>query len=152
MAPDEGTRPLVRDDAHDDLSPRHGSRRRNDEIEHEQDDDRSDEDEADRSSTPSFFSSRSFKIGAAAVALVVIVAGVVWWLHARHYETTDDAFIDTHIVHLSPQVSGRVTRIYVNDNQQVSKGQALVEIDPADVMAGGAPSARSPAGAIRGRS
>jgi membrane fusion protein (multidrug efflux system) len=135
MAPDEGRRAFVRDDAHDELSPRPGSRRRNDEIEHEQDGDRSDEDEADGGSTPSFFSSRTFKIGAAAVALIVVVAGVVWWLHARHYETTDDAFIDTHIVHLSPQVSGRVTRIYVNDNQQVSKGQPLVEIDPADVQA-----------------
>jgi len=134
MAPDEGRRAFVRDDAHDELSPRPESRRR-EEIEHEQDDDRSDEDEAEGSSTPSFFSSRTFKVGAAAVALIVIVAGVVWWLHARHYETTDDAFIDTHIVHLSPQVSGRVTRIYVNDNQQVSKGQPLVEIDPADVQA-----------------
>jgi membrane fusion protein (multidrug efflux system) len=133
MAPDEGRRAFVRDDAHDELSPRPESRRRN-EIEHEQDD-RPDDDEAEGGSTPSFFSSRTFKIGAAAAALVVVVAGLVWWLNARHYETTDDAFIDTHIVHLSPQVSGRVMQIYVNDNQQVRKGQALVEIDPADVKA-----------------
>jgi membrane fusion protein (multidrug efflux system) len=134
MAPDEGRRAFVRDDAHDELSPRSESRRRN-EIEHAQDEDRLDEDQADGGPTSSFFSSRRFKIGAAAVALVAIVAGVVWWLNARHYETTDDAFIDTHIVQLSPQVSGRVTRVYVNDNQQVSKGQPLVEIDPADVQA-----------------
>ena len=132
MAPDEGRRAVVRDDAHDELSPRPESRRR-EETEHEHDD--RPDDDADGGSTPSFFSSRYFKIGAAAVALVVVILGVVWWLNARHYETTDDAFIDTHIVHLSPQVSGRVTRVYVNDNQQVSKGQALVEIDPADVKA-----------------
>ncbi len=132
MAPDEGRRAFVRDDAHDELSPRPEGRRR-EETEHEHDDDRSDEDEG--GPAPSFFSSRYFKIGAAAVVLAVVIAGVVWWLNARHYETTDDAFIDTHIVHLSPQVSGRVTRVYVNDNQQVSKGQALVEINPADVKA-----------------
>jgi membrane fusion protein (multidrug efflux system) len=136
MAPDEGRRAFVRDDAHDELSPR--PERRRHEIEPEPPDgtdhDRPDED-ASEGGAPSFFSSRIFKLGAAAVALVVIVAGVVWWLHVRHYESTDDAFIDAHIVHLSPQVSGRVTRIYVNDNQQVSKGQALVEIDPADVQA-----------------
>jgi membrane fusion protein (multidrug efflux system) len=133
MAPDEGRRAFVRDDAHDELSPRPESRRR-EEIEHEHDD-RPDGDEAEGGGASSFFSSRYFKIGAAAVAVVVIIAGVIWWLNARHYESTDDAFIDTHIVHLSPQVSGRVTRIYVNDNQQVSKGQPLVEIDPADVKA-----------------
>src|SRR5690242_10864066 len=121
MAPDEGRRAFVRDDAHDELSPR-PERRRPEETEHEHDD--RPDDDADGGSTPSFFTSRYFKIGAAAVALVVVILGVVWWLNARHYETTDDAFIDTHIVHLSPQVSGRVTRVYVNDNQQVSKGQA----------------------------
>jgi membrane fusion protein (multidrug efflux system) len=130
MAPDEGRRPFVRDDAHAELSPRHESRAR-DEHDHA---DRPD-DEAEGEQTSTFFSNRYFKIGVAAVALVVVIAGVVWWLHARHYESTDDAFIDTHIVTLSPQVSGRITRIYVNDNQQVSRGQALVEIDPADVQA-----------------
>ncbi len=131
MAPDEGRRAFVRHDGHADLSPRHESRQRDD----HHDVDRSDEDEADGGATSSFFKSRTFKIGAAAAAVVVIVVGVVWWLNARHYETTDDAFIDAHIVHLSPQVSGRVTRVYVNDNQQVTKGQPLLEIDPADVQA-----------------
>lgn len=134
MAPDEGRRPFVRDDTHEDLSPRRESRPRN-EIEHAQDDEPSAEDEADGGGAPSFFKSRTFKIGAAVAALVVIVAGAAWWLHARHYEGTDDAFIDAHIVHLSPQVSGRVTRVHVDGNQQVSRGQALVEIDPADVQA-----------------
>jgi len=40
-----------------------------------------------------------------------------------------------HIVHLSPQIAGRVTDVYVNDNVQVHKGQPLVEIDPADAQA-----------------
>src|SRR5580692_5974857 len=132
MAPDEGRLPFVRDDAHAELSPRRESRPRDEEHDHA---DRPDDDEAEGGQTSTFFSNRYFKIGVAAVALVVVIAGVVWWLHARHYESTDDAFIDTHIVTLSPQVSGRITRIYVNDNQQVSRGQALVEIDPADVQA-----------------
>jgi len=132
MAPDEGRRAFVRDDPHDELSPRSESRRRN-EIEHPHDD--QPDDDGSGSGSPSFFSSRIFKLGAAAAALVLVVAGIVWWLHARHYENTDDAFIDTHIVQLSPQVLGRITRVYVNDNQQVTKGQPLVEIDPADVQA-----------------
>src|SRR6201999_2671987 len=39
------------------------------------------------------------------------------------------------IVHLSPQVAGRVMRIAVNDNQLVRKGQLLVKIDPSDMQA-----------------
>jgi membrane fusion protein (multidrug efflux system) len=131
MAPDEARHAFVRGDAHAELSPRSESRPRDD----AHDVDRPDEDEAEGAATPTFFSSRTFKIGVAAAALVVVIAGLVWWLHARHYETTDDAFIDTHIVQLSPQVLGRITRVYVNDNQQVTKGQPLVEIDPADVQA-----------------
>jgi len=31
---------------------------------------------------------------AAVVAVALIGAGTVYWLHARHFATTDDAFID----------------------------------------------------------
>ena len=66
------------------------------------------------------------------MVLTLIVVALLWWLNARHYEDTDDAFIDTHIVHISPQIAGQVIRIAVNDNQLVKKGQPLVEIDSAD--------------------
>jgi membrane fusion protein (multidrug efflux system) len=48
------------------------------------------------------------------------------------YESTDDAFIDGHVVGITPQVSGRVTAIHVDDNQTVHKGDLLVELDPTD--------------------
>ncbi|MBV8537643.1 MAG: HlyD family secretion protein [Alphaproteobacteria bacterium] len=70
-------------------------------------------------------------IAAGLVLLVLIVAAVLWWLNARHYETTDDAFIATHLVHVSPQVGGRVVRVYVDDNQRVNAGDPIVDIDPA---------------------
>jgi len=71
-------------------------------------------------------------IAGAAVLLVAIIAGVLWWLDARHYENTDDAFIDTHIVRLASQIAGRIARVDVNDNQLVQPGQLLVEIDTGD--------------------
>ena len=70
-----------------------------------------------------------------AIAAAVGIGGTSWWLEARHYESTDDAFIDVHMVHVSPQVGGRVARVLVNDNQQVEAGQSLLEIDPADFKA-----------------
>jgi membrane fusion protein (multidrug efflux system) len=73
--------------------------------------------------------------GALAALLVVAVGGLLWWLHARNYESTDDAFVDTHIVRLAPQTSGRVTDVLVNDNELVAAGQPVLGIDSADVEA-----------------
>ena len=40
------------------------------------------------------------------------MAGFSWWLHARHFESTDDAQIDGHINVVSSRISGTV--LYVN--------------------------------------
>jgi membrane fusion protein (multidrug efflux system) len=70
-----------------------------------------------------------------AVVIGIAVGGVLVWIHSRNYQTTDDAFIDVVSQHVSPQISGRVLRVLVNDNQDVSAGDVLVEIDPADYRA-----------------
>ena len=66
------------------------------------------------------------------VLLLAAVGGLVWWLYARQFEKTDDAFIDAHTEQVSPQVAGRVRRVLVDDNQEVRAGDVLTEIDPAD--------------------
>jgi membrane fusion protein (multidrug efflux system) len=68
-------------------------------------------------------------------ALAVIGVGVAWWLDVRDYETTDNAFIDAHMVRVAPQVAGRVALVPVDDNQAVVPGQLLVRIDPAPLRA-----------------
>jgi membrane fusion protein (multidrug efflux system) len=68
----------------------------------------------------------------AVVACVLAVVALVWWLHARHYESTDDAFIDAHVVQIAPRIAGQVARVLVRDNQAVEAGDLLVEIDRAD--------------------
>ncbi|MCP9625465.1 HlyD family secretion protein [Rhodopseudomonas palustris] len=76
---------------------------------------------------------------AAAIGAVVIAAailgGIVWWLHARNYESSDDAFIDTRTVLISPQVSGAITGVNVTDNQIVKAGDLLATIDQRDYKA-----------------
>src|SRR5579871_314949 len=81
---------------------------------------------------PSPFQRPAFKIGAAIVLVIAIIGGITWWLIERHYESTDDAFIDTHIVQIAPQISGEVRAVHVADNQQVHVGDPLVDIDSAD--------------------
>jgi len=63
-------------------------------------------------------------------ALVVIGVGV--YLEHRGKESTDDAFIEAHVVSVSPQISERVASVLVNDNQLVSKGDKLVELASLD--------------------
>src|SRR5665213_1429906 len=75
------------------------------------------------------------KIAIVVVLLLLIVGGIIWWLIARQYESTDDAFVDTHIVHVSPQIAGQILSIHVNDNQMVRAGQPLVDIDARPQMA-----------------
>ena len=67
-----------------------------------------------------------------ALLAALVTAGVLYWLHARHYESTDDAFIDGHIAQVSSQVGARVLRLAVDDNQKVQAGQVLLELDPRD--------------------
>jgi membrane fusion protein (multidrug efflux system) len=71
----------------------------------------------------------------AGVLLMGVIAGTIYWLYARHYESTDDAFIDGDIVQVSPKLSAYVAKVYVHDNQPVKKGDLLVELDARDYEA-----------------
>jgi membrane fusion protein (multidrug efflux system) len=65
------------------------------------------------------------------VAVVVVVALLFWW-HSTFYEDTDDAQISGHLIQLSSRISGQVIKINFTENQLVTKGDVLVEIDPRD--------------------
>jgi membrane fusion protein, multidrug efflux system len=66
------------------------------------------------------------------VLVVAVVGALLWWLHSRQYEDTDDAQVDGHISQIGSRVAGYVTAVNVEDNQEVQAGQVLVEIDPRD--------------------
>lgn len=95
------------------------------------DTDEEDDGEDEENKKPSIFSKTWFKIAVAAAIVIIAIIGFLWWLNARRYESTDDAFLSTHIVLIAPQVAGQVARVYVRDNQVVHRGQPLVEIDSA---------------------
>src|SRR5260370_40764519 len=75
----------------------------------------------------------AFLISATIVVLVVAVFGIRYWLYARAHESTDGAFVDGHIVEVSPKGGGDVAKIYGVDNQNVNAGDLLLELDPRDV-------------------
>jgi len=74
--------------------------------------------------------------------LLLVVGGVIvaallvgWWLHARNYESTDDAFIDSRTVQISAQVAAAIVDVPVTDNQLVDAGAELVRLDDRDYVA-----------------
>ena len=72
---------------------------------------------------------RPLLVGAIALLiLAIVIAGVVWWLNARHYESTDDAFIDARTVTISAQVSANLPqriRDFRRVRQKVAQRQIL---------------------------
>ena len=70
------------------------------------------------------------------ILLVVAVLAIFYYLgFIAPYEDTDDAFIDGYVPLISSRVPGQVTRLLINDNQEVQAGDVLVEIDPRDYEA-----------------
>lgn len=66
------------------------------------------------------------------LVFVAAVAGLYYFAQAASYESTDDAFIAAHSIEVAPKIAGKIESVPVKDNQQVNKGDLLVEIDPRD--------------------
>lgn len=65
--------------------------------------------------------------------LVLVIAGFFayrYWRHSQLFLSTDDAYVGANTVQVSAQVSGPVTRVYVQNNQHVKAGEPLFDIDP----------------------
>jgi multidrug efflux pump subunit AcrA (membrane-fusion protein) len=74
---------------------------------------------------------REFLVFSTVLALAA-VGGTFYWLHARQFEQTDDAFVEMHLNPVSSRVDGVVTKVHVDGNQMVKAEDALVELDPRD--------------------
>jgi membrane fusion protein (multidrug efflux system) len=78
-------------------------------------------------------SSRSGRLRIIAIVLIaiIIVVGIFWW-RSRGHESTDDAQIDGHITQISARVPGTVVTVKVDNNQFVTAGAVLVQLDQRD--------------------
>jgi membrane fusion protein, multidrug efflux system len=69
------------------------------------------------------------------VMIACLIAGILWYLHSRHYASTDDAFIDGRPISINLQVTGDIVSVPVTDNQVVKVGELLIQIDDRDYRA-----------------
>jgi membrane fusion protein (multidrug efflux system) len=68
-----------------------------------------------------------------AVLLASAMAGGYLYLdYARHFESTDDAFIAARQSTLAPKVQGYITAVPVTDNEHVATGQVIARLDDRD--------------------
>ena len=66
-----------------------------------------------------------------AVLLGLGFGGFEWFIN-RHYEETDNAYVQGNIIQITPQIGGTVTAILADDTDYVKAGAPLVQLDPAD--------------------
>ena len=94
------------------------------------DDKDGDDDESDdKDDGPPLYKRPVFWIVIGIVAILLVVGGVLWWLHARKYQSTDDAFVDAHIVRISAETTGRLTAVANADNHNIPAGRLLAVIE-----------------------
>jgi membrane fusion protein (multidrug efflux system) len=76
--------------------------------------------------------STAFVLIAGVILAVLLFFGISYLISSYTSESTDDAFITGHIVSIAPRIAGQVSAVHVLDNELVTNGELLVEIDPSD--------------------
>jgi len=71
----------------------------------------------------------------ALVILIVITGGIFWYIDYASYIKTDDAYVTSDIVTVSPKIMGRINKVYVEEGDSVKEGQLLAELDSTDLLA-----------------
>ena len=70
----------------------------------------------------------------AGVVAVAAGYGAYWDRIGRYTETTDDAYVEGHVVQITPEIAGTVVGIDADNTQYVHAGQVLVRLDKADAQ------------------
>src|SRR5438067_2412159 len=128
MAKDNDQKDGNRSDWEDDGSTAAETKDRTDRNREDRRENKKDSQEGDKK----FHISRKTLIIGGVCAGVVLIGVILYWLHARNFESTDDAYTTTHVHEISTRVAGTVESVNVDDNQLVKAGQRLVVLDQRD--------------------
>ncbi len=72
----------------------------------------------------------SYRRQAVLAATVILLVLLIWWGSGYILAYTDDAYLTSDIISVTPEVSGPVETVGVSDNQWVKRGTPLFSIDP----------------------
>ncbi len=62
--------------------------------------------------------------------IVAVIVGVYIYLSGGRYISTDNAYVKAAKIAVSPDVTGRVTKVAVRENETVALGDLLFQVDP----------------------
>jgi membrane fusion protein (multidrug efflux system) len=71
---------------------------------------------------------------AGAVVIAAVMVGAYDFVVARHYVTTDNAYVGADAAWVSPLINGPVAQVLVQETQVVKAGDPLVILDDADTQ------------------
>lgn len=66
------------------------------------------------------------------VIIAAVLVGGYFAVNAYRFEGTDDAYVEAHALMLAPRIGGTVTQVLVEENQPVTMGQLLAQLDNQD--------------------
>lgn len=76
---------------------------------------------------------KSYKKSIIIALAIVLTLVIIWFLiENSKYQSTDDAYIETHTVQVAPKASGHIKEVFITDNQKVKKGDLVAIIDDTD--------------------
>ena len=64
------------------------------------------------------------------IPIIAIVFGAQWYEKTGRYVETENAYVKTNVIAISADIDGRVTEVFVDENQLISKGDLLFKLDP----------------------
>ena len=63
------------------------------------------------------------------IPLVMLCVGLYLYAAGGRYVTTENAYVKANVIIISPEISGRVTMVGIEDNQPVALDQVLLKLD-----------------------
>ena len=85
---------------------------------------------AEKSPPPAAKSGKGSRIGAIIVLLLIVLSLVWYFVSDRLTPYTSQARVQAFVVPIAAEVAGTVLKVHVKNNDEVQRGQPLLDIDP----------------------
>jgi membrane fusion protein (multidrug efflux system) len=66
------------------------------------------------------------------IPLLCVFAGITYYYSGGRYVTTENAYVKAPILTIASEISGRVSKVYVQENQVIRPGQILLLLEEMD--------------------
>lgn len=61
---------------------------------------------------------------------LILLMSLTYWIYGQFYLSTNNAYLNAHVVQIAPRVTGQITQVHVVNNQFVKPGTILFELNP----------------------